>query len=88
MLLRAPAHLRAESDYAEYLSESIKEVGNQNRNLCQTKRIMGVKVLNLAVLMGLAAAKPGHNVRALGLGPMQSTPPTRPIQGNGGENFH
>ena len=42
-----------EENYIGNIRDMVKEVGKQLRNLCHTKRVKDVKILNPAVLMGI-----------------------------------
>ena len=43
-----------EEGYIGNIRDMVKEVGKQLRNLCHTKRVKEVKILNPAVLMGIS----------------------------------
>ena len=45
-----------QEDYVGNIRDMVKEVGKQLRNLCHTKRVKDVKILNPAVLMGISGS--------------------------------
>ena len=47
-----------QEDYVGNIRDMVKEVGKQLRNLCHTKRVKEVKILNPAVLMGISGSPP------------------------------
>ena len=58
-----PGHITnfADQDYRTAIASAIKEVGIHLRNLIHTRRIKAVKILNPAVLMGIAGGNATGN---------------------------
>ena len=64
-----------EEDYVKYISNSLKEVGVQLKNMLQTRRIKSAKLVNPAVLMGLRTTprpSPDKMIEIWGLDPVHA----------------